>query len=131
MDEQAKQRKADIPAGEILQMTNAPRLLSLCFTGAERVLILPARVETPGSAQFGPSGGAAAEDRLFLLSVGEAAARTDEALRALGRWWWLRTPGFDNSFAAAVAPEGGIVRIGSFVDADDYAVRPAMWVRTE
>ena len=104
--------------------------LPLCFTEAERALILPARVETPDNAQFGSSGGAATEDRLFLLSVGEAA-RTDEALRALGRWWWLRSPGFDNSFAAAVAPEGGIVRIGSFVDADDYAVRPAMWVRTE
>ena len=25
----------------------------------------------------------------------------------------------------------GIVRIGSFVDTEGYAVRPAMWIRTE
>ena len=61
----------------------------------------------------------------------EAETWTDAAARALGRWWWLRTPGFDNSFAAALTPEGKIVRIGSFADAEDYAVRPAMWIRTD
>ena len=72
MDEQTKQRKADILAGEILQLAHASLLLHLRFTGAERALILPARVETPDNARFGSSGGNAAEDRLFLLSVGEA-----------------------------------------------------------
>lgn len=105
--------------------------LPLSFSGAERVKILPARVETPDNLHFGSAGGDAAEDRLFLLSTEEAAALTDAGTRALGHWWWLRTPGFDNSFAAAVTPEGRIVPIGSFVDAEDYAVRPALWVRTE
>ena len=72
MDEQAKQRKADIPAGEILQMTNASLLLPLCFTGAERVLILPARVETPGRSVGGPGH-----------SAGDGHQKGDALLRLL------------------------------------------------
>lgn len=105
--------------------------LPLCFSEEERASILTTRVETPDNVPFGSVGGNAAEDRLFLLSAEEAETWTDAAFRALGRWWWLRTPGFDNSFAAAVTPEGKIVRIGSFADAEDYAVRPAMWIRTD
>ena len=89
-------------------------------------------VETPDNRNFATPGGDAAEDRLFLLSTEEAAGLLpDDASRALGCWWWLRTPGFDNSFAATVTPAGSVVRIGSFVDADDYAVRPALWLRVE
>lgn len=104
--------------------------LSLCFTPAERESILPAAVETPDNYNFGTPGGAATEDFLFLPSVEEAFAFFEtDAARALGQWWWLRTPGFDNTFAAAVTPNGAVVKIGSFVDTDDYAVRPAMWVK--
>lgn len=106
--------------------------LPLSFTEGEREHILPARVETPDNPNFGTPGGNPVEDRLFLLSAEEASALLpDDAHRALGQWWWLRTPGFDNSFAAAVTPEGAVVRIGSFVDTDSYAVRPAMWIKAE
>ena len=169
MDEQTRKLKADLLAGEILQLAHASLLLRLRFMeGAlcrlefapmprgtlwtdgrrfsyapmhvllryrqeeeERAPILTTRVETPDNVPFGSVGGNATEDRLFLLSAEEAETWTDAAARALGRWWWLRTPGFDNSFAAAVTPEGRIVRIGSFADAEDYAVRPAMWIRTD
>ena len=105
--------------------------LPLCFSERERAAILATRVETPDNPNFGTPGGDASEDRLFLLSAEEAAGLPDgEDTRALGRWWWLRTPGFDNSFAATVTPDGAIVRIGSFVDTDDYAVRPAMWIKS-
>ena len=106
--------------------------LPLCFSSAEQERILSTTVQTPNNPNFGSFGGNATEDRLFLLSAEEAAGLLkDDAARALGCWWWLRTPGFDNSFAASVTPDGSVVRIGSFVDGDDYAVRPAMWVRTD
>ena len=106
--------------------------LPLSFTEGEREHILPARVETPDNPNFGTPGGNPVEDRLFLLSAEEASALLpDDAHRALGYWWWLRTPGFDNSFAAAVTSEGAVVRIGSFVDTDSYAVRPAVWIKAE
>lgn len=103
--------------------------LPLCFAEEERRRILRSTIETPDNPNYGTPGGAAAEDRLFLLSAEEAAAEfPEDSDRALGCWWWLRTPGFDNSFAAAVTPDGAIMRIGSFVDTEDYAVRPAMWI---
>ncbi len=106
--------------------------LPLSFTEAERARILPSTVTTPASRNFGTPGGDVTEDFLFLLSAEEASSLlTDDASRAIGRWWWLRTPGFDNSFAATVSPDGAVVSIGSFADADDYAVRPALWLRTD
>ena len=106
--------------------------LPLSFTEEERSRIIPSRVETRGASQFGTSGGAPTEDRLFLLSAEEAETLlASDASRALGCWWWLRSPGFDNSFAAKVTPDGAVSRIGSFVDADDYGVRPAMWIKDE
>ncbi len=104
----------------------------LSFTEAERAQILPSKVTTPASRNFGTSGGDATEDLLFLLSVEEAGTLLPaDSSRMLGHWWWLRSPGFDNSFAATVSPDGAVVPIGSFADTDDYAVRPALWLRTE
>ncbi len=103
--------------------------LPLSFSPAQRERILPTAVTTPDNHNFGTPGGPQTEDRLFLLSAEEASALPDDGARALKSWWWLRTPGFDNSFASAVTPDGALMRIGSFVDTDDYAVRPAMWVR--
>lgn len=106
--------------------------LPLSFTEEERARILSSAVDTPDNTSFGSSGGAPTEDRLFLLSVEEASTLLqDDEARSLRLWWWLRTPGFDNSFAATVTPDGAVVRIGSFVDTDDYAVRPAMWIQTD
>ena len=70
MDEQSKKLKADLLAGEILQMAYASLLLHLRFMES-----------------------------------------------ALGR------------LSFSPMPKGSVVRIGSFVDAEDDAVRPAMWVR--
>lgn len=104
--------------------------LPLSFTEAEQAQILPSLVETRDNENFGSSGGPAAEDRLFLLSIEEALQLLpDDEARAMGCWWWLRSPGFDNAFAAAITPDGAVSRLGSFVEGDDYAVRPAMWIK--
>ena len=94
--------------------------------------MLSSAVKTPDNPHYGSPGGAPTEDFLFLLSAEEASSLLrDDSARSLGCWWWLRTPGFDGSFAAAVSPDGAVIRIGSFVDADDYAVRPAVWIRAD
>ena len=105
--------------------------LPLSFTPAERARILPTEIRTPDNTEFGSSGGRDTRDCLFLLSLDEVRALlpTDES-RRFETWWWLRSPGFDNSFAGKVTPDGTVVRMGGFVDSEDYAVRPAVWVRT-
>ena len=50
----------------------------------------------------------------------------DQKLRANGSWYWTRSPGFDLNFAITVTPEGKLSGMGSFVDAEDYSVRPAV-----
>ena len=100
----------------------------LSFTRKERERILPTAVATPDNTQFGTPCGSDTNDRLFLLSAEEADLLPNDAARAIGLWWWLRTSGFDNTFAVTVTPDGRVVRLGTFVDAEDYAVRPAMWL---
>ena len=102
--------------------------LPLSFTPAERTRIVPAAVTNPDNRMFGTPGGADTVDRLFLPSAEELRRwLPDERDRALGQWYWTRTPGHDNTFALAVTPEGAVSKVGTFVDAADYAVRPALW----
>ena len=104
--------------------------LPLAFTPGERACICSTAISTPGNAQFGTSGGADTEDRIFLPSAEELAAWfPDAAQRATGIWLWTRSPGFDGNFAVTVKPDGNFTRMGSFVDAEDYGVLPALWLR--
>lgn len=41
-------------------------------------------------------------------------------------WWWLRSPGENNRFAAIVGYEGSVVTAGSFTDTYNLGVRPAI-----
>ncbi len=89
------------------------------------------------------------EDKVFLLSIQEAetyfpddASRTTEPTvfttqnfisRLSIEWytskrlcsWWLRTPGYDQTFASLVSPFGVI---GGDNAIDAHLVRPALWV---
>ena len=103
--------------------------LPISFTPEERDRICLTAVSTEANTQFGTSGGPETQDRLFLLSAEEISARLpDPGQRATGSWYWTRSPGFDRDFAVTVTPEGKLTGMGSFVDAEDYGVRPAMWV---
>ncbi len=44
-------------------------------------------------------------------------------------WWWLRSPGLDQSSAASVDVDGSLVV--SPVDTDGDCVRPALWINLE
>lgn len=104
--------------------------LPLAFAPEERALIEKGAVSNPGNPVFGTPGGADTADALFLPSAEELQQwLPEEKQRALGRWYWTRTPGHDNGFALAVTPDGAISKVGTFVDAADYGVRPALWIK--
>ena len=117
--------------------------LEEAFEAEERQRIVPAAVRNPDNALWGTRGGNETVDSVFVLSIDEAYgyfASEEELLceatpYAYARGavktergycqWWLRTPGFDELFAANVIDgyvnaDGGSVRFGG------NAVRPAM-----
>ena len=103
--------------------------LPLAFAPEESALIGKCMVSNPDNLLYGTPGGADTIDALFLPAADELRKwLPEEKQRALGRWYWTRTPGHDNGFALAVTPDGAISKVGTFVDTEDYGVRPALWV---
>ena len=104
--------------------------LPLTFAPEESALIVKRAVSNPGNPVYGTPGGADTTDALFLPAADELCEwQPEEKQRALGHWYWTRTPGHDNGFALAVTPDGAISRVGTFVDTPDYGVRPALWIK--
>lgn len=90
------------------------------------------------------------QDKIFVLNTDEAneyfGSKSDRACKptefavAKGAyessskdyegncWWWLRSPGAYQDNAARVVGGGGIQYDGIYVDKEDGAVRPAMWI---
>lgn len=68
----------------------------------------------------------------FNSNIDRQADGTDYAVSntswRLYNFWWLRSPGGRNNFAATVQGNGNIDKIGIPVGSDVYGVRPAMWI---
>lgn len=74
---------------------------------------------------YGVSAGRNTEDKVFLLSSFEAEKRWPSEISS--DWWWLRTPGERENYAARVSITGDIQQRGVIVT-ENGGVRPAMWV---
>lgn len=127
------------------------------FGTEERARIVEARVVNNDNPWwFGMSGGNDTNDRIFLLSIEEVVKYFGDsgqlwnqnhpdnerwgisdqynteriALDIHGNvsWWWLRSPGFGNVFAAIVCSVGGLRIYGNFVVIGPGGVRPALWL---
>ena len=122
------------------------------FTSLERARILETRIINDDNPWYGTSGGNATNDKIFLLSLYEVVQRfgdSGELGREDGRWgfsdryspnriaydmdgnaswWWLRSPGGNNFYAAAVDLSGLIYVAGIRVFPIYGGVRPALWL---
>ncbi len=116
----------------------------------EKKLIPTVTVSADKNPGYSTNPGNATQDQVFLLSITEAnkyfssdSARqcepTDYAV-ANGAyinsdngncWWWLRSPGDDQSDAADVGGDGGVLEHGYYVFHSDAAVRPALWINLD
>ena len=115
------------------------------FNEEEKGRIALTEVENADNPEYGTEGGEDTEDRIFLLSLGEAERyfEDDEDRRAFPTeyaiarnvwvwektgtvWWWLRSPGDIGGIAAGVFADGSLLNIGPFVYYYWYAVRPAL-----
>ena len=124
--------------------------INAAFSANEKAMIPTVTVSADKNPEYNTNPGNATQDQVFLLSITETnkyfnsdSARqckpTDYAV-ANGAWksdsgncwWWLRSPGYFQYFAANVYCDGDALEYGYLVTYDygDYgaAVRPAMWI---
>ena len=122
--------------------------LGAAFSAVEKSMISAVTVSADKNPEYNtnPDPGKATQDQVFLLSIPEAnkyfnsdRARqckpTDYAVaNGAGEsdsgncWWWLRSPGLYQNFAAFVNSDGDVSEGGGFVDYVTGAVRPALWI---
>ena len=120
------------------------------FSPEEQKLIKSTKVVAEDNPKTGVSAGENTIDRVFLLSYWEAYKyfssdedRKCEATQyALARgvfnlwkdsitYWWLRTPGSGDTYAAKIWYSGEVYHYGYPVTDNDTAVRPAIWINLD
>ena len=127
--------------------------LNKAFTEEEINQIPTVRVAADENPNYSTNPGFATSDKIFLLSIKEAEQffTTDEARRcaptayakAQGVYtnsgyktssgeaacrWLLRSPGYNQNYAAYVRYDGDVYDGGDFVNFDFDCVRPALWI---
>lgn len=127
--------------------------LNNAFSTEEQAQIQNTTVSADNNPQYSTNPGNATTDKVFLLSINEVEKyfNSDEARKcaptayakargastsdtyktpsgAATCWWWLRSPGYDQFYAAIVGSDGDVCELGYFVIRDYIAVRPAMWI---
>ena len=107
---------------------NGP-FLEAAFTPVERAKITAVRVENPRNEVYFTNAGLNTMDRAYVLNAAEVEKYfPDQADRALGDWWWTRTPGSNLFSAVAVYDDGSLYQFGIHVHYENGGVRPVIWV---
>jgi tetratricopeptide (TPR) repeat protein len=121
--------------------------INAAFSDGERAMIPTVTVSADKNPEYSTDPGNATQDQVFLLSITEAnkyfssdSARqcksTDRVAANAAHvaspsdncWWWLRSPGGYQNFAAYVSRYGDVYGGGHAVHSVDGAVRPALWI---
>ena len=107
------------------------------FTSDEQSKIATVTNTNPNNPTYGTNGGNDTADKMFLLSIAEADSYfTDDEDRrctllseSSNSYLWLRSPGYNNAFAACVSDRGSVNFEGYYVDDSSLCVRPAFWFK--
>ena len=120
--------------------------LKEAFSEEELALIPTVTVSADKNPKNSKNPGNSTSDRAFLLSIDEATIFfADDTVRkcmptayAVAQHankdktgfcrWWLRSPVYSQDNAENVLNDGSVSFGGSYVDVDDCAVRPALWI---
>ena len=124
--------------------------INAAFSADEKAMIPAVTVSADKNPDYSTNPGNATHDQVFLLSIPEAnkyfssdSARqcepTDYAVSGGAYvnssngncWWWLRSPGCSQTYAARVYMVGGVGEDGEGVGYGSAAVRPALWIEIE
>ena len=133
--------------------------LNNAFSEEEKKEIKDTVVANDNNEHYSTEGGVATTDKVYLLSITEAINKdygfeqkfesesltrqakntayaqtcgagtcTDEEYRGKGNWW-LRSPGYDSSCAAAINTNGYGSYVGSVVNGSSLAIRPVLHLK--
>lgn len=130
--------------------------LNKAFNAEEQAQIQNTTVSADKNPEYNTNPGNATTDKVFLLSINEVEKyfNSDEARKcaptayakaqgaytsdiyktasgAATCWWWLRSPGDNQSSAATVNHDGSVYYLGYFVSYAHDAVRPALWINLD
>ena len=125
----------------------------IAFTEAEQQIIMQSSLSNENNPDYETAGGKETKDRIYLLSIEEAEQyQKEETLQPFLAceatvyaqqqgiwtdtasdycWYWLRSPGRFDSYAAGVGYTGMIESYGTSVDQEAYGVRPVLRVRLQ
>lgn len=99
------------------------------FSKEERGQLVASAVHAVENPNYGTPGGEDSMDKVFLFGIDELNKYyPTDASRAMGDWWWTRTPGSNLVSAVAVYPDGSLYLPGINSNYTDGGVRPAMWL---
>ena len=121
--------------------------INSAFSKEEQTIIPTSRVWNFENRKYKTDAGKVTYDKVFVLSLDEISSYyyflNEDATRckvteyaianggtAYSEYcrWWLRSPGYDQSYAVEVWSNGEVYEMGSHVNDDGIAVRPAMWI---
>lgn len=125
--------------------------LKEAFSSNEQALIQTTTVLAENNPKYGTKAGKDTNDKIFLLSIGEAEeyfADDEEACvpteYALTRYIehygdadmgpdgnWLRSPGYDQSDAAFIYDEDGSIEYRGYSVSSVLGVRPVLWINLD
>ncbi len=135
---------------------SSDNFLDHAFTVSEQAAIKKTEVVTEDNPQYSTEGGYDTTDKVYVLSIREAAETkygfaSDGEKRDSSRWakgtayakkqgamnvsespytgngfWWLRSPGYGSAMASAVEFNGRVNQYGGAVQSNNGAVRPAL-----
>ena len=129
------------------------RIQQAAFKAAPR--LADTNVSADNNPEYSTNPGNAMTDKVFLLSIDEVnryfgsnearkCAPTAYAIAngawtsdtytkgdAATCWWWLRSPGFYQDYAAGVGRGGSVDYFGINVNYDYDGIRPALWINLD
>ncbi|MDR2687988.1 MAG: DUF6273 domain-containing protein [Oscillospiraceae bacterium] len=122
---------------------HAYNFIGWAFTAAEQAVIKTTAVANPNNTTYGTNGGNATNDKIFLLSIGEAESLMNDASRVAVNTaytakfygmagagsadrWRLRSTGLYQGWVSEVGTGGYVDSSGSGADNAERAVRPAL-----
>ncbi|MCL1909109.1 MAG: DUF6273 domain-containing protein [Holophagaceae bacterium] len=95
------------------------------FSRDDQKLIAETKIQNPDSPEYGTDGGVDTVDKVFLLSIIEAEKYSGGG--STSDWWWLRSPGYENTDAALVG-NGYVCVDGCVVNDISGGLRPVLWL---